>query len=407
MKTTGKQFGALATNPPVNKMRFHILGIPHTISNKDYVACAFTQKVVKFCAMMQGRGHTLIHYGHDRSDVYCDENVAVTSDLTLNAAYGDHDWHANAFKYDLNDIAYKTFYENAIREIRLRKRANDFLLCFWGWGHKAIADAHPDMIIVEPGIGYASEIFATYRVFESQSIMAAHFGLPAVQTPGKFSWYDAVIPNYFDVNDFDYNEQKDDYFLYLGRIGGHKGTDIAIQATAAIGAKLKIAGQGNILNMGYSTIPDHVEVIGYADLETRRQLMSRARGQFVLTQYGEPFGGVQIESMLSGTPVISSDWACFGELNLHNITGYRCRTFEHITWAANNINRINPKNCRDWGANFLFDKVAPMYEEYFYSILNIYGKKGWYEINPSRTELDWLTRKYPAHPNKNDETKAA
>jgi len=381
-------------------MRFHVLGVPHTISNKDYVACAFTQKVVKFCDMMQGRGHTIIHYGHDRSTVACDENVAVTNDAVLDAAYGDHDWRANTFKYDLNDSAYRYFYDNAIREVGLRKQPNDFLLCFWGWGHKAIADAHPDMLVVEPGIGYPGGVFAPYRVFESQSIMAAWFGMDAVKGPGKFSWYDAVIPNYFDARDFDYSEEKDDYFLYLGRVGEHKGTHIAIQATAEIGARLKIAGQGSIADMGYQKVPDHVELVGYADVETRRRLMSRARAQFVMTQYGEPFGGVQIEAMLSGTPVISTDWACFGELNLHGVTGYRCRTFEQITWAARNAGRINPLNCREWGSNFLFDKVAPMFEEYFASILNIYGRRGWYEPNPKRDNLDWLTRRYPTHPNR-------
>ena len=383
------------------QFRFHVLGVPHTISNKDYVACAFTQKVVKFCDMMKARGHTIIHYGHENSQVACNENVGVTNDAVLKEAYGDYDWRATAFKYDLGDAAYTQFYANAIREIGVRKKPGDFLLCFWGWGHKTIADAHPDMLVVEPGIGYPGGVFAPYRVFESQSIMAAWFGMDAVAGPGKFSWYDAVIPNYFDNNDFDYNEEKDNYFLYLGRIGEHKGTHIAIQATAAIGAKLKIAGQGSISYMGYANVPDHVELVGYADVETRRRLMSRACGQFVLTQYGEPFGGVQIESMLSGTPVITADWACFGELNLHGVTGYRCRTFDHITWAARNINKINPKNCREWGENFLFNKVGPMFEEFFTSISNIYGgKKGWYEPNPGRTELDWLTRKYPTHPNR-------
>lgn len=379
--------------------RFHVLGIPHTISNKDYVACAFTQKVVKFCDMMKNRGHTIIHYGHNESTVSCDENVAVTNSAILQEAYGDHDWKANVFKYDLRDSAYKHFYATAIKEIGLRKQHGDFLLCFWGWGHKTIADAHSDMIVVEPGIGYPGGVFAPYRVFESQSIMAAWFNMQAVSSPGYYSWYDAVIPNYFDLKDFDYNEDKEDYFLYLGRVGEHKGVHIAIQVTEAIGARLVIAGQGNLRDMGHDTPPAHVEYVGYADVEKRRKLLSGARGQFVCTLYGEPFGGVQIEAMLSGTPVISTDWACFGELNLHGITGYRCRTFEHFTWAAENIHRINPLNCREWGLNFSLEKVAPMFEEYFYSISQLYtGGDGWYHKNPRRTNLDWLTRYYPNHP---------
>ena len=87
-------------------MRFHCLGIPHTISNADYIACAFTQKVVKFCEMMKARGHYIIHYGHDRSKVVADEIVGTTNDAVLKEANGDYDWHSNVFKFAMDDPAY-------------------------------------------------------------------------------------------------------------------------------------------------------------------------------------------------------------------------------------------------------------------------------------------------------------
>jgi hypothetical protein len=129
-------------------MRFHVLGVPHTATNRDWLCCAFTQKVLKLCAMLHGRGHHVIHYGNEASDVTCSEHVTVTRREDIGSPGGYMD-----FKID--GPPYQTFSANAVEAVARRKQPRDFLLCPFGHGHKVVADAHPDMIVVESGIGYA------------------------------------------------------------------------------------------------------------------------------------------------------------------------------------------------------------------------------------------------------------
>ena len=375
------------------KFRFHVLSLAHTVTSKEYISCAYTQKVYKFCQMMKERGHTIYLYAHENSDAVCDELIPVTNDKVLIETYGEYDWKQNQFKHNTGDLAQQTFNKNAIQEITSRKQPGDFLLCFWGFGHEPVAKAHPDLIAVEPGIGYHTGLFADYKVFESYSVRDIAYEKMKWGNP---QWFDAIIPNYFDPTDFEYRETKDDYFLYLGRIVEHKGIHVAVQAAERAGVKLLVAGQGKYEET-FGKPPANVEFVGFADVEKRKTLLAGAKALFVPSYYVEPFGGVMVEAFFSGTPVISTDWGSFAENNIHGITGYRCRTMEHFVWAAKNIDKIKSDICRKWAMdNFSLDAIAPMYEEYFYMIANSV-KHGWYYENPERSELDWMTRKYPTN----------
>lgn len=362
-------------------MRFHVLGLPHTQTNKDFTACAYTQKVWKFCKMMQGRGHHIIHYGHEYSDPPADELVTVITHEKWKETYGDHDYKSKWFKFNTGDAAYKEFYRNAIREVGKRKQKNDFILPFWGHGHRPICDAHPDIINVEPGIGYSGGHWARWKIFESYALFHAYCGIAKVANCGPDN-YDVVIPNYFDLDEFEFCDEKEDYLLYVGRVYDGKGVNIAIQVTEKLGIKLKIAGQ---LGDGYEdkNFPPHVEFIGYVNSEERKEVMKKAKASFLPSQYIEPFGGVQIENLLCGTPTITTDWGAFAENNIEGVTGYRCRTFGDYVKAVQKVwnGEIDYKECRKHGEKFSLEAIAPMYEKYFQDVLNVYTSKGWYQID--------------------------
>ena len=373
-------------------MRFHVLSLPHTITRKDYSACAFTMKALKFCKMMTARGHTVYHYGHKDSVVECTEHIPVTFDEDLEKAYGKYDWKKNFFQHNTNDHAHQIFNQRAIVEVGKRKQPRDFLLCFWGYAHEAIANAHPELIAVEPGIGCANKPFTKQSIFESHAIMNVVYG--------KYDrwphWYDAVIPNYFDPADFDFNPTPRDYFVFVGRVIDSKGVGIAIEVTKRMGVRLLIAGQGDLKTICGENIPEHVTHMGYVEPEARSEIMRNAKALFAPTHFNEPFGGVSIEALFCGTPTITSDWGGFSENNLHGVTGYRCRTIEQFVWAGRNIDKISRQACRDWAMNnFSLERVALMYEEYFNTLSKVYTGQGFYAINDERTELDWLKRTYP------------
>jgi glycosyltransferase involved in cell wall biosynthesis len=372
-------------------LRFHALGIPHTATNKWHGSCAYTQKVRRLCAMLKSLGHTVYHYGNERSEVDCTEHISVTTHDDLIKQYGDGPGRTREYVYTLDDAVHLKFYANCITEIGRRKDHGDFLLCFWGVGHKPIAEIHHSMIVVEPGIGYGGQ-FARWRVFESYAMLHAQMGVEAVNTAGKCDWYHVVIPNFFDPEDFTYRERKDNYLLFLGRIGEAKGLDVAAEVAKAAGYRLIVAGAGTA-----DKIPAGVEFAGFADWEKRRELLANARALIAPSRFVEPFCGVLIEAAFSGTPVITVDWGAATEIVLHGRTGFRCRTFDHFVWAAKNIEQIRPRTCFDWAiGNFTTGRVRHMYAEYFQMLADIYGGKGWYEPRDDRSDLDWLRRAFPS-----------
>jgi glycosyltransferase involved in cell wall biosynthesis len=373
--------------------RFHLLGLAHLPARWEISTCAYTQKVLKLSRILGALGHHVTFYGGEDSEVQADEFVQVVSASDRRQCYGDYDWRSEFFRHDGQDAAHQTFNVNAIRAIRERRQPGDFLLCTMGTYQRPIADvdygAH--LWVVEPGIGYEG-IFAPFRAFESYAWMHYMYGRTGQLDGG---WYDAVIPNYFDPADFPVVERKSDYALYLGRLIQRKGVEIAAQVTRAAGLRLIVAGQGRLVNAAEALDlqQTHVEFVGSVGPRDRAALLGDAQMLFAPTYYVEPFGGVAVEAQMCGTPVITTDWGAFSETVLHGVTGYRCRTFDEFVWAARNVHRLRPADCRYWAlANYSMERIQSMFHEFFSRIADL-ERQGWYELHSERTDLNWL-RKY-------------
>jgi glycosyltransferase involved in cell wall biosynthesis len=377
-----------------SKKRFHLVAPAHLPTNKTRaLACAYSQKVLKMAKMLKSLGHTVFFYGVEGSTVECDEFIQTSTQDILIKTYGDYDYTKIQYKHNLKDLAYQTYNENTIREINKRKQPGDFLLISMGKYQRPIANGVKIPLTVEMGIGY-SGVFSKYRVFESYAWMHHVYGLMKL---GKGPFCDCVIPNYFEPEDFEYRKEKDDYFLYFGRVVPIKGVKIAKAVAETLDIKLKIAGQ---LGTGVEYIDidsPNIEYVGFADVEKRRKLMSGAKALFVPTLYIEPFAGVHIEAMFCGTPTISTDWGIFTESVIDGVNGYRCRTLDDFLHATENIDKINPQDCRDWAIqNYTLDRIAKMYEHYFNQLQNLEGN-GWYEINRKydKDHYKWFEKYYP------------
>ena len=316
------------------------------------------------------RGHEVYLYSGEQNEAPCTEHIPCVTEKCRADHVGDKHFTSASFDYSL------PFWTNAnakvAAEIAKRAEQKDFICVIGGFAQKQIADALPHMITVEFGVGYGGT-FSKYRVFESYAWMHTCYGAATMGNPhdADGSWWDAVIPGYLDPAMFPFRAEKDDYYLFIGRLVDRKGYRIAADVCFDLGARLIVAGQG--------TPPVGSEYVGVVGPEERGRLMAGARAVFVPTIYVEPFGNVNIEAQACGTPVITTDWGAFTETVVHGATGFRCRTFGDFKRAAIDAQHLDPYMIRDRAINkYSLKTIGQKYEDYFTRLLHLWDD-GWYE----------------------------
>ena len=373
------------------KYTFHLLGLVHLPVSKRYAGCAFTQKIVKLSTMLMSLGHDVILYGAEGSDAECTKFVQTHTLNDIRDEWGDgdnrfdvgYDWRRHGFRHDFNtkraDVTHK-YYQNTSNYILDNASDDDFLLVTQGYYQKPIADAANLYLTCEPGIGYRGS-FARFRAFESSYLQNFTYGSEHPFECINGNYYDRVIPNYFDPNDFPYSPETKDYYLYIGRMIERKGVMTAVKVVEHLDAKLILAGQGNM-----TINSPNCEFVGYVDPKERAELMRHAIATFVPTLYLEAFGGVHIESMLCGTPPITTNFGVFPGTIQHGVNGYLCNTLNDFVIAARGARGINRGIVRKHGERYIMDNVKLEYQAWFDDLYRLYEsskdatKKAWHWV---------------------------
>lgn len=364
------------------KFRFHVLGMPHTQMTVEYDNCAFTAKCRKFCDMMKSLGHTVFVYGSEEFECDYDESttcITKQEQQDIVGVFGPEDILKAPFGAE--QPHWQLFNRRAIEGIASRAEPRDILCLMGGLAQKPITDTFSELMACEFGIGYPGS-FLPHRVFEAYAWMHMTYGHEQALPAARGNNYDRVIPSYFEEELFPFSAEKDDYYLFIGRITALKGWRVAVEACEQAGANLVVCGLGEEA----SQLPSWVDYRGLVGPQERGKLMSRAIAQFTPTLYVEPFGSVCAEAMMTGTPVLTTDWGAFPELVEQNVDGFRCRTLQEFLDGMENAKRLDPFLISERAVRrFGMANVRWQYQRYFEDLSTLW-EKGWYSLRDATAD---------------------
>lgn len=187
--------------------------------------------------------------------------------------------------------------------------------------------------------------------------------------------YLATVYNGLRTSDFSFQENPQDYLLYLGRIHPHKGAAEAIEIAKKTNQPLRIAGI--IQDQAYFDekikpfLKGDISFIGHVGPVERNELLGGAIALLHPISFNEPFGLSVAESMLCGTPVIAYNKGSMPELVRSGETGFLVNTITEAAEAILDLNNISRMDCHTWAASqFSQEKMVQEYIKVYRMIID-------------------------------------
>jgi len=163
----------------------------------------------------------------------------------------------------------------------------------------------------------------------------------------------SVVPNPIDCDEWQFQAEKDDFLLWIGRMSPDKGPQRAIAAAQEAGVPLVLAGPvqpGQEAFFAEEVEPalgrDGVEYVGEADAQRKRDLYMGARALLMPIRWPEPFGLVMVEAAACGTPVIAFPEGSAPEVVQDGVTGFVVDDEHAMAAAIGRLGELDPADCR-------------------------------------------------------------
>ncbi|MFZ9655110.1 MAG: glycosyltransferase [Limnohabitans sp.] len=358
-------------------MRLHLVGIFHTKATTEFSHCAFTGKALRFPRMMQAQGFEVIEYSNAGSEAGATEHVEMLSHEEFDRLYGSR--KQTAFYGDdacVGSEGHRLFEGRLIAAMHQRLEPGDIICHPFGHAHEALVRIFPNHQHVETGIGYPTLMANSYRIYESYAWMHYHQGREN-RNGINYEW---VVPNYFDLDDWQPEYAAGAYLAFLGRICSVKGMDTIRAIADHSPYPIVLHGQGDPSTWSHPNIEYRGPIHGRA----RSEFLRNARACLMPSVFTEPFAGAGVEAMLCGTPLIAVDYGAFTETIIEGLTGFRCHTLQDWLDAIDKVGDLNRKAIAYvTRQRYSLETCGAKYKKIFQTLADLHGD-GWYALRKSR-----------------------
>lgn len=170
-----------------------------------------------------------------------------------------------------------------------------------------------------------------------------------------------------DVNQFELENTKEDYYFTASRLVSYKKIDLVVRAFAKMpNKKLIVVGDGPDLQKIKKIATNNIEIKGYAPKKELILYMQKAKAFIFPAE--EDFGILPVEAQACGTPVIAYGKGGCLETIIENKTGvfFKKQTEESLITAISVFEKQNfaPKEIRNNAMRFNKERFEKEYSDF-------------------------------------------